>query len=100
MNEILTPEQLRALLRAFKVRYGRDYHLQTLGYFGSYARNEATPQSDVDIVFETDEPNLFRAASMREALINLLGHSVDVVRLREKMNPRLKARIQKEAVYV
>jgi len=98
--EILTPEQLQTLLRSFKAQHGQAYHLLALGYFGSYARNEATAESDVDIVYNTDAPNLFRTASMRESLVRWLGHPVDVVRLRETMNPRLKARIQKEAVYV
>jgi len=99
-HEILTSSQLQEKLRLFKEQHGAKYHLLTLGYFGSYARNEATENSDVDIVFETQTPNLFKAASMREALVNLLEHPVDVVRWREKMNPRLRARIQKEAVYV
>ena len=99
-KEILSTEQLRALLKAFKEQHAEEYHLCALGYFGSYARNEATVESDVDIVFETEVPNLFRTSSMRQDLVEWLGRPVDVVRLRRMMNPRLKARIQKEAVYV
>ncbi len=99
-NEILSTEQLRALLKVFKEQHAEEYHLRALGYFGSYARNEATAESDVDIVFETEAPNLFRTSSMRQDLVEWLGRPVDVVRLRHTMNPRLKARIQKEAVYV
>ena len=65
----LTPERLRARLREFKEQRGAEYHLLALGYFGSYARNEATAESDVDIVFETDAPNLFRTSSMRLDLV-------------------------------
>ncbi len=99
-KEMLSTEQLHALLKAFKEQHGEDYHLRALGYFGSYARNEATAESDVDIVFETEAPNLFRTSRMRQDLVEWLGRPVDVVRLRRMMNPRLKARIQKEAVYV
>jgi uncharacterized protein len=99
-REILTQAELMELLRAFKEQRGGDYHLRSLGYFGSYARNEANSQSDVDIVFETDVPNLFRTVRLREDLIDLLNRPVDVIRYREHMNPRLKAQIQKEAVYV
>lgn len=99
-KEVLSTEQLRALLKAFKEQHAEEYHLRALGYFGSYARNEATAESDVDIVFETEAPNLFRTSSMRQDLVEWLGRPVDVVRLRRMMNPRLKARIQKEAVYV
>ena len=71
-----------------------------LGVFGSVARDEADDQSDVDIVYETDSPNLFRAVRMKQELEALLRRRVDVVRWRERLNPRLKARIAREAVYV
>ena len=97
---VLQPVQLRALLKAFKEQHAEEYHLRTLGYFGSYARNEATPESDIDVVFQTDRPDLFNTARLRQALETFLGHPVDVVRLRDAMNPRLKARIEREATYV
>ena len=96
----LTPERLRARLREFKEQRGAEYHLLALGYFGSYARNEATAESDVDIVFETDAPNLLRTSSMRLDLVEWLGRPVDLVQLRGLSNPRLKARVEREAVYV
>ena len=99
-EEILSTERLRALLKAFKERYAEEYHLRALGYFGSYARNEATPDSDVDVVFQTDHPDLFITAMLRQDLEAFLDHTVDVVRLRDAMNPRLKARIEREATYV
>lgn len=97
---VLPAAELHALLRVFKEQHAEEYRLIALGYFGSYARNEASEQSDVDIVFETDAPNLFRTAMMKQDLEALLGRRVDVVRLRELMNPRLKDRIQREAQYV
>ncbi len=99
-NEILTPDRLRALLATFKERHGAEYHLRALGYFGSYARNEARPDSDVDVVFQTDRPDLFITAMLKQDLEAFLNHPVDVVRLRDAMNPRLKARIEREATYV
>jgi hypothetical protein len=44
-EETLSPDRLRALLAAFKERHGAEYRLRALGYFGSYARNTATPDS-------------------------------------------------------
>ena len=97
---VLQPAELRALLRTFKEQHGEEYHLLALGYFGSYARNEATPDSDVDVVFQTDRPDLFITAMLRQDLETFLDHPVDVVRLRDAMNPRLRARIEREATYV
>jgi len=94
------PARLHVLLAQFKQRHGAQYHLRALGYFGSCARGTATPDSDVDIVFDTDAPNLFRTVMMKQDLEKLLGRPVDVVQLRGLTNLRLKQRIEKEAVYV
>ncbi|MFO1430076.1 MAG: nucleotidyltransferase domain-containing protein [Candidatus Competibacteraceae bacterium] len=98
--EVFQPQELRALLKAFKERYGTQYHLLTLGYFGSYARNEATTDSDVDVVFTTDQPDLFTTALLKQHLEAYLDRPVDVVRLRDAMNAKFKARIEREATYV
>jgi uncharacterized protein len=97
---VLPSAQLQALLKAFKEQHAEEYHLVALGYFGSYARNEASEQSDVDVVFETDAPNLFRTAMLRQDLEAWLGRPVGVLQLRGLPNPRLRARIEAEAVYV
>lgn len=97
---VLRPEQLHTLLTAFKEQHAEEYHLHSLGYFGSYARNEATPESDIDVVFETDRPDLFSTAMLKQDLEAFLNHPVDVIRLRDAMNPRLRARIEREATYV
>jgi len=97
---ILQPHDLQKLLKCFLDQHGAAFHLQALGYFGSYARGDARPESDVDIVFHTDRPDLLLTAILKQDLEAWLRRSVDVVRFRESMNPRLKARIQREAKYV
>lgn len=97
---IVSPEQLQRLLREFKEQRGESLRLTALGYFGSYARGEASPDSDVDIVFQTDYPNLLLTSRLRLDLIDLLNRPVDVIRYRENMNPRFKARLDREAIYV
>lgn len=92
--------RLHDLLTAFKERYATDYHLQALGYFGSYARDEADEDSDVDIVFDTTTPNLFLTAMLKQDLEAWLGRPVDVLQLRGLTNARLRARIEAEATYV
>jgi predicted nucleotidyltransferase len=71
-----------------------------MGIFGSYARREATEQSDLDVFFETDTPNLFTTSRLRIELQEFLGLPIDLVRFRDNMNPRLKAHIMNEGVYV
>jgi predicted nucleotidyltransferase len=96
----LSPDRLRTLLEKFKEQHGKQYQLRALGYFGSYARNTSTSESDVDIVFDTDAPNLFMTVMLKQDLEESIGRQVDVLQLRGLTNPRLKARIEREAVYV
>lgn len=92
-----------AILRALKQyqeEYGSRYGILSLGLFGSIARDEATEESDVDVVVSLKEPNLFTLSRIRIDLEEQLHSPVDIVSYRERMNPFLKERIQKEACYV
>lgn len=71
-----------------------------LGIFGSVARDEATENSDVDVAMEREVPNLFTSANIKEDLEAELNVPVDPIQYREHMNNYIKARIEKDAVYV
>ena len=87
-------------LRRLKQVRGEYFRVSRLGVFGSVARDEAGSGSDIDVVFETDAPNLFRTAHLRQELEEWLGYRVDIVRLRPTMNASLRERILHEARYV
>ena len=93
-------DEVLTLLRTFMEHEKDVYGLLTLGIFGSFARNEADSDSDVDIVFETSKQNLFLTAKMKAELEDLLARRVDVVRLRKHMNSRLRQRIMQDVRYV
>jgi uncharacterized protein len=92
--------EVMEILDRNKAMLAARYGIISLGIFGSVARDEADEGSDVDVVYETNSPNLFRTVHMKRDLEALLHRRVDVVRWRERINPRLKARIASEAVYV
>jgi uncharacterized protein len=96
----LRRSEVLEILSRHKAEFAARYDITSLGIFGSVARDEADDESDVDVVYETNSPNLFRAVHMKRELEALLQRRVDVVRWRERINPRLKARIAQEAVYV
>jgi uncharacterized protein len=93
-------DEVLDILRQHKAELAAHYGVTTLGIFGSVARDDAVEDSDVDIVFESVNPNLFRTASMKQWLEAILRRQVDVIRWRDSINPRLKARIIREACYV
>ena len=92
-------EIIKILTRYMTVN-ARRYGIISMGVFGSYARDEATSLSDVDIVLETETPDPYKIVHIKEDLEKQLCLPVDVVRLRTKMNPYLKKRIEQEAIYV
>ena len=87
-------------LQNYKKANSDIYHLARIGIFGSYARDEADGESDIDIVVELEKPDLFVLGNIKNDLEEIFGISVDIIRLREKMNQLLKKRIEKEAIYV
>jgi predicted nucleotidyltransferase len=55
-------------------------HVARIGVFGSMARGDATPQSDIDVLVEmTDEGDLFDLVSVKTLLERTFDQSVDVV---------------------
>jgi uncharacterized protein len=93
-------EKVLQELRKIKPDLAKRYGVTKLGIFGSLARNEIREDSDVDIVLEMREPNLFFMVHIKEDLEERFKVPVDVIRYRDMMNHRLKARIDHEAVYV
>ena len=87
-------------IRRFKENRKDRYSIIKIGVFGSFARDSITPESDVDIVVQTEVPDLFMMVHLKEDLEALLGSRVDLVRYWKRMNPYLKQRIDREARYV
>lgn len=101
MNEgKLGREAVLRELRNHLPQFERLYGVTKIGIFGSVARDDASERSDVDIVYEMRRPNLFTVVHLKDELENILHCSVDLVRYRERMNPFLKKRIEKDGVYV
>jgi predicted nucleotidyltransferase len=87
-------------LKLLKPDFERNYGLTRIGLFGSVARNEIRDDSDIDVVIEMREPDLFYMVHIKEILENDFKRSVDVIHYRDNMNEYLKKRIQSEALYV
>ena len=94
-----TSEYLQ-LLKQFKETKGMAYGIQKIGLFGSVARGEQKEGSDVDVCFEGVPKGFFAVGGIKNELEELFGCSVDIVRLREKMDTFFKNEIMKEVIYV
>jgi len=96
----MTRTEILDTLSDFHRNKGDEYHLRKLGLFGSSARDPVNLASDIDVVVELAEPDLLTLVGIKQDLEELLHRPVDIVRYRETMNPFLKRRIDRDAVYV
>jgi len=97
---MMSKEFVLAFLQAHKDELYQKYSVTKLGLFGSYAKGNATSESDVDVVVQLAKPNLLILSALQQELQESFKVPVDVIRLRDAMNPFLKSQINNEAIYV
>ncbi len=72
----------------------------SLALFGSVARDEAGPDSDVDVIIDVRRPfDLFDLAAVHLRLEEILGCRVDVA-TEGGMRPRYRERIEEDLIHV
>ncbi len=93
-------EKLLQRLREHKDEIRQRFGVKSLAVFGSVARGEAGPESDVDILVEFEGRATFdRYMGLKFFLEDLLGTRVDLV-TRRALKPRMRPYVEREAVYV
>lgn len=92
--------QVIDLLSQHKLEWQWLYGIQELTLFGSLARNEANPGSDVDLCVTLEPPNPFLLVHFQQAVQQLLGVRVDLVTRWPGMNPALKQEIERDAISI
>jgi predicted nucleotidyltransferase len=97
VSSALTAEQVIATLREHAAEL-RQAGIRHVGLFGSLARGEAGPASDVDLVVELDPAariGLIRLAGLERRLAEILGRAVDL--LPEPIEqPRIRANVDRD----
>lgn len=99
MKTVALPEIL-ATLKGLKEEVDRKYKAELKGIFGSYARGEETPESDLDVLVEFNEgANLLDLVGLSLFLEEKLHCPVDIVP-QSALRKELRSDILKEAVSV
>ena len=79
-------------------KFCQEERISYLGLFGSSARGEATPSSDIDLLIDfQDGATLFKIAKIKLDLEDKLEKEVDLVS-RQNIKPRVKPNIEKDLV--
>ncbi len=93
---VMTRDEILKTIEASRPRLAL-LGVSELALFGSFARDEAGPDSDVDFLVEFSEKSFDRYMELKELLEDLFGRKVDLV-LKSAIKPRLRDRILNEAV--
>jgi len=87
---------LNARLQIIHATFG----VKNLMLFGSAARDEIRPESDVDVLVDFEhQPDFDRFMDLKFFLEDILKTKVDLV-TRESLKPRMRPLIEKEAIRV
>ncbi len=93
-DKIYTLDEIKMIV----LPIARKYDVESVYLFGSYARGEATENSDIDLVMNFSEPiSLFTLAEIINDLEKLFGKKVDIVS-HNSASPRLLYQIIDEEV--
>ncbi len=96
-----TLDEIKAILLEHKQELRERFLVRQLGIFGSRARREDTPTSDVDILVELEQPVGWEIVDLHRYLEELLDMKVDLVTQGAVVRrPRLWQSIQEDLIYV
>ncbi|TCK02859.1 nucleotidyltransferase family protein [Phorcysia thermohydrogeniphila] len=97
----LKKEDILRILKEHKNYLRESFGVKEIGLFGSFAREEQTKDSDIDILIEVEKNKigLISYIKLKLFLEELFGRKVNLV-TKKALRPELKETILREVVYV
>ena len=95
----ITKEEILSLLVQNKSELENRFKVRRLALFGSYARGDQKPDSDVDILVDIDPSVGLEFVTLAEEIEQLLGLQIDLVS-RRAIKPNKLKYIEKDLIYV
>ncbi len=97
----MASDEIILFLKENKTYLKQHFHCLEIGLFGSFARNEQTDKSDIDIlvVFEPNTPNLFDLElELKDYLKKHFNREIDICS-RKWIKPIFKPLVLKDVLY-
>jgi len=99
MESRMTKKEILDFLRSHKPEMQKRFGVVSIGLFGSYAREEADKNSDIDLVVRIESENSFRSFfGLKYFLEESLHRKIDLG-IEDALKAAVKERIQNEIVY-
>ncbi len=94
----MTRDIILDALRARRKDLQERFTVRRIGIFGSQARGDTTPKSDIDVLVELDQPTFDHYMELKFFLEELLNSDVDLV-MADAVKPRLQPYVIQEVIY-
>lgn len=95
---LVTKEYILDFLKEHKEEFKSKYQVDSIGLFGSYARDEAKENSDIDILVEM--PSKFDLYyDFKEYLEDIFEKNIDLG-MKKSIRPLIALSIKKDLIYV
>ena len=99
---LLTKSEIVNYLKEHKTEFFKKYSINSFGLFGSFARNQANEESDIDLIYTLDEGKYLRYSDLLELenqLQTYFKRKIELINYRW-FNPIIKYNAEKEIIYV
>lgn len=96
----ITTRRLKKKLEEYKLNSMYRSQIIEIGFFGSYAKGKSSRRSDIDIFISLKSPKMFDLIGIKQELEKIFGSKIDIVLLRDQMNPYLKKEIDNYGIHV
>jgi len=99
-TKVTSLDEIKEVIEQHRPELKRQFHVDKIGVFGSYARGKQKKRSDVDFLVTFDEAiSLFDRVDLNIYLKELMGRKVDVI---PHYNLRLELReyVLKDLIYL
>ena len=98
--KVTSIEDIRGIIEQHKPELQRQFHVEKIGLFGSYARGDHKKRSDIDFLVTFDKAiSLFDRVDLNIYLKKLMGRRVDVVPY-SNLRPELREYVLKDLIYL
>jgi predicted nucleotidyltransferase len=98
--KVTSLEEIKGLIEQYRPELKRQFHVEKIGVFGSYARGDEKKKSDVDFLVTFDEDiSLFDHVDLTLYLKDLMGRKVDVIQ-HDNLRPELREYVLKDLIYL
>ena len=78
-NKIYSLEEIKTIIEANRKTFSEKYFVGKILLFGSYAKNQQTATSDIDLLVDFEQPiDMFEFLNLQEFIENLFNKKIDL----------------------